>query len=112
MGNKTDSSQSIGQKPVFHIALREGFYEDEIQVEHNGQSVYQKNKVTSDVRIGLADSFEIPQQEGPDILYFMIPEKGIKQRITFQFSFTVYIAVSYIDDELRLTVSDAPFGYM
>lgn len=112
MGNKKNSSQTVSHKPLFHIAFQEGFHEDEVQVEHNGQRVYQKSKITSDVRIGLADSFETPQLDGPDVLYFIIPEKGIKQRITFEFSHTVYIAVSYVDQELQLSVSDQPFGYM
>lgn len=112
MENKSKNSQSISQKPFFHIAFQEGFYEDEVHVVCNGESIYQNGNITSDVRIGLADSFEIPQQEGPNKFDFMIPKKDIKQSITFQFSSTVYIAVSYINDELKLTISDQPFGYM
>ena len=112
MGNRLKSPQSTGQKPFFHIAFHDGFYEDEVYVEYNGKNIYQKNNLTSDLRIGLADSFEIPQQDGPNTFKFLLPKKDVEQSITFQYSSTVYVSVSFANNELKLSISDQPFGYL
>ncbi|MDN5216103.1 hypothetical protein QQ020_28785 [Fulvivirgaceae bacterium BMA12] len=112
MGSKLKNAGSSDQQPFFHIALQEGFNKDEVHIEHNDKSIYQKNTVTSDLRIGLADSLEVPQLAGQNTIKFILPKKRIEQSITFQYSSTVYLAVSLVGDELRVLVSDGAFGYL
>ncbi len=112
MGSKLKNAGSSDPKPFFHIALQEGFNKDEVHIEHNDKSIYQKNGVTTDLRIGLADSLEVPQQTGLNTIKFTLPKKHIEQSITFQYSNTVYLAVSLVGNELKVLVSDRAFGYL
>jgi hypothetical protein len=97
---------------VLHIALQEGFFEDQVVVRINGDEVYRKNGVKTDFRIGLADSFDLPMREGPVEIEVELPAKTIAGSTTVQFGGTAYVAVSVDERSLRFKTSDQPFGYV
>lgn len=97
---------------VLHIALQEGFFDDTVVVRVNGDEVYRASEVKTDFRIGLADSWEGPQPEGPISIEVELPEKQINGSVAVQFEGSAWVSVSIEDDVIRFRISDRPFGYV
>lgn len=97
---------------ILHIALQEGFDEDAVAVSINGTELYRKEQVTTDLRIGLADSFETSIQEGPITIKVHLPQQNLSESIDVQFARSIYVAVSKLNGSIRFKVSDHPFGYL
>src|SRR5258708_31870330 len=47
-----------------HIALQDGFAGDTVAIRLNGQEVYRKDGVRTDLRISRADSFDVEAPDG------------------------------------------------
>ena len=97
---------------VLHIALQEGFFDDTVVVRVNGDEVYRAGEVKTDFRIGLADSWEAPQPEGPISIEVELPEKQIPGSVDVQFVGSAWVGVSIEDGLVRFRISDRPFGYV
>lgn len=97
---------------IVHVALQEGFDAELVAVTINRAEIFRKEEVTTDLRIGLADSFETPIQEGPITIEVHLPKRNISGSIDVQFASSVYVAVSKRAGSIQFKVSDHPFGYV
>lgn len=95
-----------------HMALQEGFREDTVIVRINGQEMRRKEGVSSDPRIGLAASFDLPLPEGPVKLEVELADRGLSNSVTVDFAGTAYVAISHVDGRIDFKVADSPFGYL
>jgi len=98
--------------PVLHIALQDGFADDTVVVGINGEEVFRKDDVATDPRISVADSYEMPMQDGPIKIEVDLPKKDIQGFLTIQFTGSAYVAVSIEEGSIRYKVSDRPYGYV
>ena len=97
---------------MLHVALQEGFDNDNVLMRLNDQPVYESAGVTTDLRIGRADAVEVPLGEGRLRLSVTLPDRGISGAVVIQSTNTVFVGVSVEGDAVEFTVSDQPFGYL
>ena len=98
--------------PVLHVALQDGFENDTVVVRVNQQQVYSSENVSTDYRISLAASFDVPRPEGPVRVAVELPRRGLSNSIVVELSGTAHIAVSLLEAKIDFKVSDTPFGYL
>jgi hypothetical protein len=98
--------------PLFHVALQEGFESVAVEVRINGEQVYRRERVLTDTRIGLADTFQIPMPGRPVMVQVAIPSIGAKDSLRVDLDGNVYLGVSYLEGAFRFKVSGQPFGYL
>jgi len=114
----TDRTEGTGDvapaaiAPLLHVALQEGFESVLVEVRINGEEVYRREKVLTDIRIGLADAFEIPMPERPVMVQVTMPSVGAMDSLRVDLDGNVYLGVSYLKGTLRFKVSGQPFGYL
>jgi hypothetical protein len=77
-----------------HIALQEGFNDDDVIVRINGQEAYRRSGVTTRYQISYADSVEVDIEAGPAEIEVEVPSRAtsVSQRLDAQHE--VYLAVS------------------
>jgi len=93
------------------IDLQSGFLADTVQIEVNGELVWEDKEVTTEMLIGLADSFETEVSEGTVTLTVRIPTQDLSSEIDLDVDGDKYIGVSVMDGRIDIFVSDTPFGY-
>jgi len=114
----TDRTEGAGDAaatataPLLHVALQEGFESVPVEVRINGEEVYRRERVLTDIRIGLADTFEIPMPGRPVTVQVTIPSTGARDSLRVDLEGNVYVGVSYLEGTLRFKVSGQPFGYL
>ena len=98
---------------MLHVALQEGFFGDAaVVVTVNEDVVYDEDAVETDLRIGLADSFEVPLPEGPVRIHVRLPEQDLEAGTTVEATETIYVGVSVVDGQIEFRLSTTPFGYV
>jgi len=93
------------------ISFQEGFSNEKVQVYCNGVERYDST-ITSDIRTGLAASFEITLDEGLNRISITLPGRALSREFQIQSANPYYIGVSLMGDDLSLKFSDEPFGYL
>ena len=107
-----DSPRSLETNAMLHVALQEGFDDDRVELRVNEASIYQRDSVTTDLRIGRADAVEMEMGAGPHRLTVSLPERNISDSIDVRGDAPVYVGVSLVGESVQFTVSDQPFGYL
>ena len=97
---------------MLHVALQEGFDNDNVMMRLNDEPIYDSAGVTTDLRISRADAVEVPLGEGRLRLSVSLPDRDLSGSLVIQGTNTIYIGVSVQSDTVEFTVSDRPFGYM
>ena len=97
---------------MLHVALQEGFDNDNVTIRLNDETIYESGNVATDLRISRADAVEVPLNEGRQRLSVTLPDRDLAGFMVIQGMTTVHIGVSVRDDRIEFTVSDQPFGYM
>lgn len=97
---------------ILSVAFREGFEDDVVLVRVDGAEVFRQEAVTTDTRIGLAASFEVPVGEESMALEVEIPSQGLASRTTAEADGPLYLGISLVDGAIRFRVSEQPFGYL
>lgn len=98
---------------LLHVALQEGFFGDAaVLVTVNDDAVYHEDAVETDLRIGLADSFEVPLPEGPVRIGVRMPEQDLEAGTSVESTETVYVGVSVVHGQIEFRLSNTPFGYV
>ena len=97
---------------MLHVALQEGFDNDNVLMRLNDDPIYEGAGVTTDLRIGRADAVEVPLREGRLRLSVNLPDRNLSGSVVVQGTDTVYVGVSVEGDAVEFTVSDQPFGYL
>ncbi|NND34627.1 MAG: hypothetical protein HKN76_18720 [Saprospiraceae bacterium] len=112
-GMKGEKSRQVEvENQLLSISLQEGFSNDKVVVHCNDTKVYERSDVTSDIRYGLADSFDIPIEEGLNQIKVTLADKGLSQTFQIQSANIQYVGISLVKGDLALKFSDVPFGYL
>lgn len=98
---------------TFHLGidLQDGFSADRVEVEVNGELVWEGKEVTTALLTGLADSFDIQVAGGPLTLTVRIPSQNTFASIGIEMDGDRYVGVSVVDQVIKFFVSEFPFGY-
>ncbi|MEJ2484721.1 MAG: hypothetical protein P8Y68_03200 [Anaerolineales bacterium] len=107
----TDDLGDDGSTRRLDIDLQSGFLADTVQIEVNGELVWEEKEVTTEMLIGLADSIETEVSEGTVTLTVRIPTQDLSSEIDLDVDGDKYIGVSVMDGSIDIFVSDTPFGY-
>ena len=95
-----------------HIALHEGFLNDNVVIEYEGKEVFNKSEIKTKQQIGFADSIEVNVNNNPTIVV-KIPSRGISKNIEVDVEKTPYIGLSLTSEgTLETKFSAEPFRYM
>lgn len=108
-----ESTEQEVTMSLLHIALQDGFADDEVIVKVNGEEVFNKSRVRTRFQIGLADSFEINVKEGAVNVEVKLPLKNLSKSITLKVSGSTYLGVSITTEgEINFHISNERFRYM
>jgi hypothetical protein len=105
-------AQSLETHAMLHVALQEGFDNDNVVIRLNDEPIYESAGVTTDLRIGRADAVDVPLMEGRLRLSVSLPDRNMSGSVVVQGTDAVYVGVSVEGDTVEFTVSDQPFGYL
>jgi hypothetical protein len=94
-----------------HVALQDGFDNDTVEVRVNGQTVYERDGVTTLTQISLADAFDV-DIDGPVDLEITLPERHVSTVVPLpERPGGAYVGVSLSGDALVHRLSEEPFGF-
>jgi hypothetical protein len=96
---------------TIHVALQDGFRGDSVAVCLDGREVYNKQGVTTDLRISRADGFDI---DAPDAgATIEVKARGMSAAVDIDPRQAPYLAVDIGDDgRPRMRLSQQPFAYL
>ena len=86
------------------IKLRDGFSNNTVTVEVNGQEVYRKSGVTTDLTISFADAVEVPVEQSTVKLKVAV-EGGESQTKEIRVQETPFVDVWILNDKMELRSS-------
>jgi hypothetical protein len=93
------------------VDFQEGFAADEVEIRINGHDSFHKEGVTTRRMLGLATSSEIEVPDGPVDIEIEVPTRRLSKTISLKSSESAHLGVSIQGGELKLMVSQKPFGY-
>jgi hypothetical protein len=93
------------------IDLQEGFNNDVVEIFVNGQSVLQREGVTTKRMLGLALSAEVEVPDGPVDIEIKVPTKNLSKTFSIKASDTPNLGISIQNGELKSITSRRRFGY-
>ncbi len=98
---------------VLHIALQDGFVNDEVIIHVNGEKVFHQSGINTRFQIGLATSFEVDVQQGAVEVEVNIPSKNQVKSMVLDVFNPAYLGVSCTaEGKIEFRVSTEPFGYL
>lgn len=98
---------------LLHIALQDGFLNDEVIIQVNDEEVFHESQVKTRFQIGLAASFETNVPEGSVNVKVTLPEKKLAQSTLLEISAPTYLGISITaDGKLVFHVSNEQFRYL
>jgi hypothetical protein len=99
--------------PLLHIALQDGFLNDEVIIQINGEEAFHQSQVKTRFQIGLATSFETNELDGSVNVEVILPQKNLAQSTVIEIFDPVYLAISVSEDnEIGFHVSNERFRYL
>jgi len=93
------------------IDFQDGFVDDTIIVQVNGEEVFQKEHVSTKLILGLADSFETEVETGLVNIEINVQTKNLTEDFLLEVSADTYIGISIMNGKIEYIVSDKPFRY-
>ena len=93
------------------IDLQDGFSNDTVVVQVNGQEIFHKEGVNTDYSIGRADSVEIQVPEDSVRVEVAVPSRHLSDIVVLKVLTTVYLGISILDDKIEHRISDEMFLY-
>jgi hypothetical protein len=93
------------------IDFQDGFSDDTVVVQVDGQVIFHKKGVNTDYSLGRADSVEIQVHEGSVNVDVTVPSRHLSDTVALEVSTKIYLGVSIIDDRISFRVSDELFLY-
>jgi hypothetical protein len=96
---------------VLHLALEEGFDDDEVVVAVDGKEVVRANSVSTRMQIGLAQATDVPVDPGRHTV--AVSARGTTAQIEIDVEDELRLGISLgRSGELEHRVSREPFGYV
>lgn len=108
---ETKTTETEGEMIILAIDLQDGFEDDTVILQVNGENVYHKEDVSTKLLLGLADSFKTEVEKGPIKIDISAQTKGIKKTISLDVSADTYLGISIVNGIIEYIVSNEPFGY-
>ena len=97
---------------LLHIALQDGFFEDEVSVRVDGQELAKRSHVTTKPQIGLAASIDLRVAPGRVALDVSIAGRPPSDPLLVELTQPVYVGVSVgADGKIAYKRSEKPFRY-
>ena len=100
-----------GEMVTLSIDFQEGFVDDTIVLQVNGEEVFHKEHISTKLVIGLADSFETEVETGSVNIEINIQTKNVTKNLLLEVSADTNIGISIMNGEIEYIVSDKPFRY-
>jgi len=100
-----------GEMVTLGIDLQDGFEDDTVVMQINGEEVFRKEHVTTNLLLGLAASFETEVEKGPVSVEISVETRDIVETIPLDVSADTYLGVSVVNDRIEQIISDEPFVY-
>lgn len=98
---------------LLHIALQDGFLNDEVIIQVNGEEVFHESEVKTRFQIGLAASFETNVPQGLVNVKVTLQNKKLAQSTVLEIFNPTYLGVSITaDDKIVFHVSNQGFRYL
>lgn len=98
---------------VLHVDLQDGFQGEAVVVRIDGREVFSSESVSTDFRIGLAESFEVKGLSGAIEFEVHLPAQAVTERLRVDIEKTPYIGVSVTQEgRVQVRVGAEPFGYV
>lgn len=93
------------------IDLQDGFSDDIVVVQVNGQEIFNKKGVNTDYSLGRADSVETLVPEDSVEVAVAVPSKSLSDTVVIKAAAEIYLGVSIIDDRIVFRISDKMYRY-
>ena len=93
------------------IHLEEGFDGDAVHLRVEGQTVLDREDVSTDYSVGLAAVVETEVAKGPVAVELEVPTRDLVDRTTWEAKGILYLGVRITEDEVHYRASDKPFLY-
>lgn len=99
--------------PTLHVALQEGFEEDDVCLRVDGREAAVRQGLKSRHQIGLADSIDVELPEGQHTVEVEITSRKIADTVTVDLAQSTFLAVSISPSgEMQMSTSKEPFRYL
>ena len=106
-------SNSQTPMTLLHIALQDGFVNDEVIIYVNDEEVFHQSGINTRFQISFATSFEVDVTQGAVEVTVNIPSRNQTQSIIWDVSHSTYLGVSVTaDSNIEFRISTEPFGYL
>jgi hypothetical protein len=96
---------------VLHLALEEGFHDDEVVVAVDGDELLRRSLSTR-MQIGLAEAVDATVEPGPHTVAVSVRGVGAEIPVEVEDELYVGISLSRSGDAIEHRVSRGPFGYV
>jgi hypothetical protein len=96
---------------TLHVALQDGFAEDEVVVLAGEREVYRNVAVTTRTQVGLADTFEIETDSPSTMLRVSLPGRRLAVARNVVTSGDRHVGVSVVDGRVEIKESAERFRY-
>lgn len=94
------------------IDLQDGFSADVVIIYVNGEEIYHKQNINTNLAISRADSIQIQVPTGTAKVDVSVPSKHLTKTVTFQVATTLYVGISILGGTLEVQSSNERFFYM
>jgi len=104
-------SEGAGMHPL-HIALQDGFQGQHVRITVNGQGVYDRAGVRTDLRIARADAVDVSAPAPRARIEVTAEPGGYSGAADVDVVATPYVAIDLANGSIRFKTSAEPFAYM
>lgn len=111
MENAVPTRAAGGEVVTLSIDLQEGFLDDTVVLQVNGEEVFRREHVSTKLLLGIADSSKAEVEKGPAIIEVNVETKDIQKTISLELSADTYLGISIANGMIEHIVSNKPFGY-
>jgi len=94
------------------IDLQDGFSVDTVIIHVNGEEIYHKQHVTTNLAISFADSVQTQVPAGRVNIDISVPSKHLSKAVPLQVTTTLYVGISILADTLEVRSSNEQFFYL
>jgi hypothetical protein len=96
--------------PRLEIDLQEGFQNDTVIIEINGEEIFYRHAIKTNLATSLAAKIPVDKVISPASIEIRVPTRGLSKTIVAELP--AYVGVSVVDNKLEYQQSERPFRYM
>lgn len=93
------------------IYLTDGFAKDRVVVRMNGEQVYARDNVTTQLLIGLADSFEVEAHSSRLVIEIDVPSRDLGHTIEIDVAQGTHVVIWIESGNVMHFISATPVGF-